>query len=117
MSLWRQTGERRYEKIFFQIYHEVIRTGGKGRPPKVLREGLKVRLKKAASAGRKIAPNVRRQPEQPQTAHKIQNHDIHANHVRVEACNTSLQRTNSAFRRRCNTYAKNTNNLQRTLTC
>jgi transposase-like protein len=108
-------GERRYGKILFEICHEVIRSGAKGRPPKVLREGLKVRLKnKGSQRSKKKRPKYEApQPEHPQTGQNIQNHEIHANHV--EAFNASLRRRNSAFRRRCNTYAKNVDGLQRTL--
>jgi transposase-like protein len=108
-------GERRYGRILFEICHEVIRSGAKGRPPKVLQEGVKVRLKNKGSQSRKAKRSKYEtpQPEHPQTEQNIQNHEIHANHV--EAFNASLRRRNSAFRRRCNTYAKNVSGLQRTL--
>ena len=38
-------GERRYGNLLFEICHGVIRDGRRGRPPKVLREGIKIRLK------------------------------------------------------------------------
>jgi transposase-like protein len=108
-------GERRYGKILFEICHEVVRSGAKGRPPKVLLEGVKVRLKNKGSQGSETKRTKYEAPqrEHPQTEQNIQNHDIHANHV--EAFNGSLRRRNSAFRRRCNTYAKNVSSLQRTL--
>jgi len=108
-------GERRYGKILLEICHEVIRSGAKGRPPKVLREGLKVRLKNKGSqrSKKKRAKYEAPQPEHPQTGQNIRDHEIHANHV--EAFNASVRRRNSAFRRRCNTYAKSEDGLQRTL--
>lgn len=51
--------------------------------------------------------------EHPTTDVKIDNSQIHANHV--EAFNASLRRRNSAFRRKTNMYAKSRDNLQRTL--
>jgi hypothetical protein len=38
-------GERRYGNLLFEICHEVIRTGKRGRPRKLLPKGLCVRLK------------------------------------------------------------------------
>ena len=52
-------------------------------------------------------------PEHPETASRLENAEIHANHV--EAFNASLRRRNSTFRRQTNTYAKSQENLQRTL--
>ena len=53
------------------------------------------------------------QRQHPQTEQTFDDKDIHANHV--EAHNAALRRKNSAFRRRCNTYAKSKIALQRTL--
>jgi transposase-like protein len=108
-------GERRYGKILFEICHEVIRSGARGRPPKVLRKNVKVRLKNKGSKSSKKgrAKYETPQKEHPETAQDIKNHEIHANHV--EAFNASMRRRNSAFRRRCNTYSKTTDTLQRTL--
>ena len=110
-------GERRYGNILFEICQEVIRDGKPGRPPKVLRKGVKVRLKnkgdQAHKKGRKRAKYEAPHREHPQTKQDISNSDIHANHV--EAFNASMRRRNSAYRRKTNTYAKNKNGLQRTL--
>lgn len=38
-------GERRYGNILFEICHQVLRKGTRGRPKKTLRQGIKVRLK------------------------------------------------------------------------
>nr|VFJ70581.1 MAG: hypothetical protein BECKFM1743A_GA0114220_105543 [Candidatus Kentron sp. FM] len=38
-------GERRYGNILFEICHELVYSGKRGRPPKVLRQGVKIRLK------------------------------------------------------------------------
>ena len=108
-------GERRYGNTLFEICHEVIRSGKRGRPPKVLREGLKVRLKNKGSQRSKNKRKKYESPhrEHPGTVQNIDDKDIHANHV--EAYNSSLRRRNSAFRRKTNTYAKTVAGLQRTL--
>jgi len=108
-------GERRYGKILFEICHEVIRSGAQGRPPKVLRKNVKVRLKNKGNRSSKEGRPKYEAPqrEHPETVQNIQNHQIHANHV--EALNASIRRRNSAYRRRANTYAKNVSGLQRTL--
>ncbi len=110
-------GERRYGNILFEICHEVVHCGQRGRPPKVLRKGVKVRLK---NKGRKSHQRGRRRPkyeaphrEHPQTLQDVADKDIHANHV--EAFNSSTRRRNSAYRRKTNTYAKKGTALQRTL--
>ncbi len=108
-------GERRYGKILFEICHEVVRSGALGRPPKVLRKNLRVRLKNKGAKGSKEGRDKYEAPqrEHPETVQNIQNHEIHANHV--EALNASIRRKNSAYTRRCNMYAKNVDGLQRTL--
>ncbi len=110
-------GERRYGNILFEICHELIFTGKKGRPRKTLKKGVKVRIKNKGSQAHKKGPKRLKyqapQPEHPETVQDIVNKDIHANHC--EAFNSSLRRRNSVFRRRTNTYAKNENGLQRTL--
>lgn len=110
-------GERRYGNILFEICNEVVKTGTRGRPPKVLREGTKVRIKNKGSQrkkrGRKRAKYETPHREHPDTKQNISNNDIHANHV--EAFNASIRRTCSAYRRRTNTYAKKKNALQRVL--
>jgi len=110
-------GERRYGIILFEICQEVVRSGKSGRPPKVLRQGVKVRLKnkgdQSHKRGRKRPKYEAPHREHPQTRQDISNSDIHANHV--EAFNASTRRRNSACRRKTNTYAKSKNGLQRTL--
>lgn len=109
-------GERRYGNILFAICHEVLRDGQPGRPKKRLRQGVRVRLKNKGSkkrAGRKRPKYQAPVPEHPETGSRIENQEIHANHV--EAFNASLRRRNSAFRRKTNTYAKTKDDLQRTL--
>ena len=110
-------GERRYGNLLFEICHEVVRAGQRGRPPKVLREGVKVRLKNKGSRSRKRG---RKRPkyeaphsEHPNTRQDIVDSDIHAEHV--EAFNASTRRRNAAYRRKTNTYAKKKSALQRTL--
>jgi hypothetical protein len=110
-------GERRYGNLLFEICHEVVRSGQRGRPPKVLRQGVKVRLKnKGAQShqrGRKRPKYEAPHHEHPQTCQDIANADIHADHV--EAFNASTRRRHSAYRRKTNTYAKKKTGLQRTL--
>ena len=110
-------GERRYGNILFEICHEVVHNGKRGRPPKVLLKGLKVRLKNKGDLSKKKVSARQKyespQKEHPETIQNISNSDIHANHV--EALNASIRRKNSAFRRSTNTYAKSQTSLQRTL--
>ena len=110
-------GERRYGNLLFEICHEVFRSGRRGRPPKVLREGIRIRIKNKGNQSRKRG---RKRPkyetphaEHPQTLQNISNTEIHANHA--EAFNASLRRRCSAYRRRTNTYAKSKTSLQRVL--
>jgi transposase-like protein len=110
-------GERRYGNILFEICHQVLRNGKRGRPKKTLRKGGKVRLKnKGAQAHKKGRKRPKYQapfPEHPETVQNIATQDIHANHL--EAFNTSLRRRCAAYRRRTNMYAKNTVRLQERL--
>ena len=110
-------GERRYGNTLFEICHEVVRSGQRGRPPKVLRKGVKVRLKnkgkQSHKRGRKRPKYEAPHREHPQTVQDVADEDIHADHV--EAFNASTRRRNSAYRRKTNTYAKNKTALQRTL--
>ena len=110
-------GERRYGNILFEICHQVLRNGKRGRPKKTLRKGIKVRLKnKGAQAHKKGRKRPKYQapfPEHPETVQNIATQDIHANHL--EAFNTSLRRRCAAYRRRTNMYAKNTVRLQERL--
>lgn len=110
-------GERRYSNILFEICHELLRTGKRGRPPKVLKKGVKARVKNKGDQkrkpGRKREKYQAPQPEHPETPQNIGNSDIHANHV--EAFNATLRRRCAAFRRKTNTYAKKANKLQERL--
>jgi transposase-like protein len=110
-------GERRYGNLLFEICHEVIRDGRRGRPPKVLRQGIKIRLKnkgkQAHQRGRHRPKYEAPHPEHPQTCQDITNEEVHADHV--EAFNASTRRRNAAYRRKTNTYAKQKTSLQRTL--
>lgn len=110
-------GERRYGSVLFEICHELVYTGKRGRPRKTLKKGVKVRIKNKGSQAHKRGPKRPKYqapcPEHPDTPQDIDNKDIHANHC--EAFNSALRRRNSTFRRRINTYAKNEKGLQRTL--
>ncbi|MCP3853047.1 MAG: IS1 family transposase, partial [Gammaproteobacteria bacterium] len=110
-------GERRYSKILFEICHEIIQTGDNSKPAKVLRKGVKVRIKNKGSQRkrqeRKRAKYETPCAEHPETQQNIADEDIHANHA--EAFNGSARRKNSAYRRKTNTYAKKKTGLQRTL--
>ena len=110
-------GERREGNILFEMGHQVLRNGKRGRPKKTLRKGVKVRLKhKGAQAHKKGRQRPKYQapfPEHPETVQHIATQDIHANHL--EAFNTSLRRRCAAYRRRTNMYAKNTVRLQERL--
>ncbi|MDQ6952894.1 MAG: IS1 family transposase [Mariprofundaceae bacterium] len=107
-------GERRYGNMLFEICHEVIRTGKRGRPAKTLVENVIVRVKNKGSQAHKKGPKREKyqapQPEHPATTLATENHAIHANHL--EAFNSALRRKLSCYRRRTNTYAKNTERLQ-----
>jgi hypothetical protein len=110
-------GERRYSALLFEICHDLLRTGSRGRPKKVLKEGVKIRLKNKGSQSGKPGPKRDKyqtpKPEHPDTKQNIHNSDIHANHK--EAQNAAYRRKNSTYRRKTNTYAKCKEGLQRTL--
>ncbi len=110
-------GERRYGDLLFEICQEVVRFGQGGRPPKVLRQWVKVRLKnkgaQSRQRGRKRLKCEAPHLEHPQTGQDIANADIHADPV--EAFNASTRRRHSANRRKTNTYAKKKTGWQRTL--
>jgi len=110
-------GERRYGNLLFDICHEEIHTGKRGRPRKTLPEGVKVRVKNKGSQshkkGRKRPKYQAPQPEHPDTKQNIEDKAIHANHV--EAFNSSLRRLSAAYRRKTNTYAKMKERLQERL--
>jgi transposase-like protein len=110
-------GERRYSLLLFEVCQELFRSGRPGHPRKVLRRGVRVRLKNKGSQshrrGRKRPKYETPCSEHPETPQNVLNSEIHANHV--EALNASLRRRNSAYRRKTNTYAKKKTGLQRTL--
>lgn len=110
-------GERRYSLLLFEVCQELFRSGRPGRPRKVLRRGVRIRLKNKGSQshrrGRKRPKYEAPCSEHPATPQNLLHSEIHANHV--EAFNASLRRRNSAYRRKTNTYAKKKTGLQRTL--
>ena len=110
-------GERRYSKLLFDICHETLKTGKRGRPRKVLPKGLSVRLKNKSSKRRDAEGKLDKvetpKAEHPETTELPEEKDVHANHV--EAFNSSIRRSLSAFRRCTNTYAKSVSGLQRVL--
>lgn len=110
-------GERRYSSVLFDICHDLIRNGKRGRPRKTLRKNVKVRVKNKGSQARKRGPRRPKYqapcPEHPDTVQNVKENDIHANHC--EGFNSSLRRRCSAFCRKTNTYAKSDGGLQRTL--
>ena len=107
-------GERRYSLLLFEVCQELFRSGRPGRPRKVLRRGVRVRLKNKGSPshrrGRKRPKYETPCSEHPETPQNVLNAEIHANPV--EALNASLRRRNSAYRRKTHTYAKKKTGLQ-----
>lgn len=110
-------GERRYSTLLFEICHDLLHTGKPGRPKKVLKQGVKVKLKNKGSQAHKRGPKKEKyetpKPEHPDTSQNIEKNAIHANHQ--EGQNASFRRKNSAYRRKTNTYSKTKEALQRTL--
>ena len=98
-------GERRYSLLLFEVCQELFHSGRRGRPRKVLRRGVRVRLKNKGSQshrrGRKRPKYEAPCSEHPETPQNLSNSEIHANHV--EAFNASLRRRNSAYRRKMGT--------------
>ena len=96
---------------------EALRTGRPGRLPKVLPQGVKVRVKNKGDQKHKRGPKRPKyqapQREHPDTDQALPESEINAN--RLGGQNASTRRRNSAFRRRTNTYAKSGDGLQRTL--
>ncbi len=107
-------GERRYGNMLFEICQEVIRNGKRGRPATTLIKDVVVRVKNKGSQAHKKGPKRQKyqapQKEHPETTLTIEDKDIHANHL--EAFNSALRRKLSCYRRKTNTYAKNTKQLQ-----
>lgn len=107
-------GERRYGNLLFEICQEVVRTGQVGRPPTTLKKGVKVRVKNKGSQshkpGRKGPKYQTPHREHPETEQNLENQDVHANHM--EGFNASLRRRLSCYRRKTNTYAKQSAFLQ-----
>ena len=107
-------GERRYGKLLFEICRQALRTGKVGRPRQTLPKGVKVRLKNKGNQAHKTGPKRPKyqapQPEHPDTRQDLADTDIHANHL--EGFNAGLRRKLACYRRRTNTYAKQTEVLQ-----
>ena len=110
-------GERRYGNLLFEICHELVNNGKRGRPAKTFKKGVHVRLKNKGSQahkkGRKRPKYQSPWREHPETARTIAETDIHANHA--EAFFSALRRKCATFRRKTNMYAKSTTGLQRLL--
>ena len=110
-------GERRYGHLLCEICHELVNHGKPGRPKKTCKKGVHVRLKNKGSQahkkGRKRPKYQSPWREHPETARIIAETDIHANHA--EAFWSALRRKCATFRRKTNTYAKVTKELQRLL--
>lgn len=110
-------GERRYGNTLYDLCARELRRKQRGRPPKTLPKGVKVRVKNKGSQAHKRGPKRPKyqapKREHPETIQDLHSSDIHANHI--EAQNAALRRRNSAFRRSTNTYAKDKEALQRTL--
>jgi len=67
-------GERRYGKILFEIYHELLRTGKVGRPRKTLKKGVPVKVKNKGSQAHK--KRTQKNQSTKQHAHCILKHQI-----------------------------------------
>ncbi len=110
-------GERRYGNMLFDLCSNVLYTGKKGRPPRTLPKGVRVRVKNKGDQkhkkGRKRPKYQAPQREHPGTTQNLTDPEIHANHL--EAQNAATRRRNSTFRRKTSTYAKTVEGLQRTL--
>lgn len=107
-------GERRYGNLLFDLCRQALRTGKVGRPRQTLPQGVKVRVKNKGSQAHKKGPKRPKyqapQPEHPETPQAVAETDIHANHL--EAFNAGIRRKLACYRRRTNTYAKQTEALQ-----
>jgi len=73
-------GERRYGNVLFDICHELIHNGKKGRPRKTLKKGVKVRVKNKGSQSHKRGPKRPKyqtpHSEHPDTVQDLKNADI-----------------------------------------
>jgi hypothetical protein len=69
-------GEKRYSQLLFDICNEVLRTGKRGRPLKVLPKGLVVRLKNKSSKRRDSEGKLKKvetpKSEHPETTEKLE---------------------------------------------
>ena len=111
---WFTDGERRYAQQLWQMASVRLKSTEVSREyghRKVWRHGLEVAIKIKGSQGNRRVEWLK--PEHPYTAISDKS-DVHANHN--ESNNSALRRRCSAYRRRQNLYAKNTEGLQRTVT-
>ncbi len=111
---WFTDGERRYAQQLWQMATVYLKSTEVSREyghRKVWRHGLEVAIKIKGSQGNRRVEWLK--PEHPYTAISDKS-DVHANHN--EANNSALRRRCSAYRRRQNLYAKNTEGLQRAVT-
>jgi hypothetical protein len=111
---WFTDGERRYAQQLWQMASVYLKSTEVSREyghRKVWRHGLEVAIKIKGSQGNRRVEWLK--PEHPYTAISDKS-DVHANHN--EANNSALRRRCSAYRRRQNLYAKNTEGLQRAVT-
>jgi hypothetical protein len=111
---WFTDGERRYAQQLWQMASVRLKSTEVSREyghRKVWRHGLEVAIKVKSSQGNRRVAWLK--PEHPYTAISDKS-DVHANHN--EANNSALRRRCSAYRRRQNLYAKNTEGLQRAVT-
>lgn len=106
-GVWVSDGERQYERVLLtlskQRYRERFVKVPRGTWPGtrfVLMAGLLVARKIKGGRRRRYERSERLHPQTPDVPDEV----IHGNHT--EAFNASLRRRCSAFRRRCNTYAK-----------
>lgn len=107
-------GEKRYALTLFEKCYQYYSDGKPGRPQKVLKEGVKVRIKNKSSrtndnkrARQKYETPVK---EHPESHSNLEKSEIHTN--MIEGTNSSLRRKISAFIRDCNKYSKSSSSLQ-----
>ena len=72
---------KRYSQLLFNICHEVLKTGKRGRPVKVLPKGMVVRLKNKSSKRRDSEGKLKKvetpTTEHPETTEKPEDKDVH----------------------------------------